>query len=165
MKVVSILLLFIAVLPLSASETIVPKGVDERLVRAFSEADASYSVDEKGTFHLERSVDRKRKQLVTVSGVTTVGAGGVETRRLESIAYLDARRPDPDALALVLADRPAKKDRRWEVGKTPEGLHYVRFVCDIAGGASTAYLMDAIDDVALRADRGELRLSPGADAR
>jgi len=158
-----LLLLLPLAAPLFAAETIVPDGVDARLVRVFSEADASYSVDADGNFLLVRPVDREHAQPVTVSGATQVGAGGVETRRVEAVAYQAARRPDPDALALVLADRSSKKDRNWEVGKSPDGVHYVRYVCNVAGGASTGYLMDAIDEAALRAYRGALRLSPGGE--
>ena len=161
-----ILLLLTLAAPLFAAETIVPEGVDERLVRAFSEADASYEVDAEGDFSLEVVVGREKRQRVRVSGPTQLGAGGVETRRISSVAYLDARRPDPDALALVLADRPAKGNRdvrRWEVGKTEEGLHRVAFVREVAGGASPQYLMEAIEEVAVRAHRGALRLSPGGE--
>ena len=111
-------------------------------------------------------VGREKRQRVRVSGPTQLGAGGVETRRISSVAYLDARRPDPDALALVLADRPAKGNRdvrRWEVGKTEEGLHRVAIVREVAGGASPQYLMEAIEEVAVRAHRGAMRLSPGGE--
>ena len=166
MRRLSVLLLSFA-LPLFAVETIVPEGVDARLVRAFSEADASYEVDAEGDFVLDVPIGRQKRQRVRVSGPTQVGAGGIETRRISSVAYLDERRPDPDALALVLADRPVTGNRdvrRWEVGKTDEGLHRVAFVREIAGGASPQYLMEAIDEVALRAARGGMRLSAAAGA-